>query len=231
MMGKYFSKKVNLLKVNEIFYSLQGETLYAGFPSLFIRLSGCNLNCRYCDTKYASEKFHEMSVEQIAEIADSHKNIHHMTITGGEPLAQENINPLINALINKSYLVQIETNGSISLEGISSEARIILDVKTPSSGEADTFLLENINELKSGDEVKFVIGTSIDYDYSVNFINKHLSNTKAIINFSPVAGMMPFSDLANMIIRDKLNVRLNLQLHKIIWDDEPRNSLIIDEPK
>jgi len=204
------------LKINEIFYSLQGETTLTGFPSLFIRLSGCNLNCSYCDTEYAKAGGIDMSIEDIIDDVKKYKSAHHITITGGEPMAQEKTITLIKRLTEMGLNVQVETNGSISLRNVHLKARKIIDVKTPSSGEEDSFLQENLNFITENDEIKFVICDEEDYRFSKNFVEKHLDKTGAVINFSPVFGKIDHGRLADMIIEDRLCVRLNVQLHKII---------------
>jgi 7-carboxy-7-deazaguanine synthase len=148
--------------VNEIFYSLQGETSLSGFPSLFIRLAGCNLDCKYCDTAHAKSRENSklMSIKEIVKIARQHSSTHHITITGGEPLIQTETFKLIQALGNAFFLVQVETNGSISIAKADRRARYIVDVKTPSSGHDDSFNFENIKTLSRHDEVKFVITLS-----------------------------------------------------------------------
>ena len=204
--------------INKIFHSLQGETSLAGFPSLFIRLAGCNLNCIYCDTTYAKSRENSklMSIDEIIEIAKQYSFVHHITITGGEPLIQKEAFDLIKLLCNASFLVQVETNGSISIAEGDRRARYIVDVKTPSSGQDNSFNFKNINVLSCNDEVKFVISNQNDYDFAKAFISKHLFETPAIINFSPVFGIMECKSLVDKIIEDDLNVRLNLQIHKLI---------------
>jgi 7-carboxy-7-deazaguanine synthase len=215
----YFYK--NMI-VNEIFYSIQGETTRAGFPSLFIRLAGCNLECSYCDTVYARlpSSGKEIPVKDIILEAGMYDNIDHVTITGGEPLIQEDSIGLMDKLIEKGYSVQLETNGSISLKNVPHKVKKIVDVKTPSSGHGTSFLPENFKYLNSTDELKFVILDIDDYKFSVDFIknNIHKMHDKNIvINFSPVFGKISGNRLAELILIDRLPVRLNLQLHKILW--------------
>ncbi|MBN2039353.1 MAG: radical SAM protein [Spirochaetes bacterium] len=211
--------------VNELFHSLQGESSNAGFPSLFIRLAGCNLGCSYCDTDYARTitSGKETSIDELVKTAEKYNNIHHVTITGGEPLLQKNSIMLMKALIEKGFTVQLETNGSISIKDVPQQVIKIVDVKTPSSGHSSSFLHQNLEFMNSRDELKFVILDINDYHFSVDFIKKHLNNKKIIINFSPVYGKISGTELANLILIDKLPVRLNLQLHKILWPDgEPK---------
>ena len=208
------------LQVNEIFYSIQGESTNAGFPSLFVRLYGCNLNCSYCDTEYAKTEGFTVSIDSIVDDIVKYKSINHITITGGEPLLQSNSIILMERLIDSGYPVQLETNGSISVEDVPDEVRKIVDVKTPSSNEDGAFLKKNLEYLDRNDELKFVISDRNDYSYSKDYIEKHLGNCEVIINFSPVLKKMQISELAELILLDRLNVRLNIQLHKMIWQDE-----------
>ncbi len=215
---------MNLI-INEIFYSLQGETTTAGFPSLFIRLAGCNLKCSYCDTVYArsSSSGKEMTIDSIIKKAESYNNIDHVTITGGEPLLQSNTISLMEQLIKKGYNVQLETNGSISIKEVPKKVKKIVDVKTPSSSKSSSFLPDNLKYLFMPDELKFVILDTDDYKYSVEFVKNNLKADNIVINFSPVFEKLSASKLAGWILKDRLPVRLNLQLHKIIWPDgEPK---------
>ncbi len=203
------------LKVYEIFYSIQGETTTAGFPSLFIRLAGCNLNCSWCDTVKAKEGGTEMDVEDIIDEVNRSRPFHHVTLTGGEPLIQDGALHLLQRLSEEGYTTQVETNGTVLYGTIPDNVRIITDVKTPSSGEAGSFKEENVSHLRENDEVKFVIAMMDDYEFAKSFVKDKLKKSKAVINFSPASGMMEPWVLANLIIKDKLPVRLNIQLHKI----------------
>lgn len=203
------------LKVHEIFYSMQGETTTAGFTSVFIRLSTCNLNCIWCDTPQAKSGGEDMTIDDIIAKVESLEPFNHVTVTGGEPLLQDESVKLLNRLTDKGYSVQVETNGSILFDSMPRGVRIIADVKTPSSGEEGSFKMENLKYLKKYDELKFVIGIMEDYQFARDFIREHLSRSECVINFTPAAKLMEPWALANLIIKDKLNVRLNLQLHKI----------------
>jgi len=203
------------LKVYEIFYSIQGETTTAGFPSLFIRLAGCNLECSWCDTVKAKDGGREMNVEDIIDEVNRNKPFHHVTLTGGEPLIQDGALHLLQRLSEEGYTIQVETNGTIEFGTIPDNTRIITDVKTPSSGEDSSFNLDNIKHLSKNDEVKFVIAMMEDYEFAKSFVNEKLKGVESVINFSPASGMMEPWVLANLIIKDKLPVRLNIQLHKI----------------
>ncbi len=210
------------LCVNEIFYSLQGETTRTGFPSLFIRLAGCNLNCRWCDTPYARDGS-PVTITQIVKTIHTYPSLHHITITGGEPLLQEETFLLLDILSQKNYPLQLETNGSISIAQVPPHVHKIIDIKTPSSGYADSFNFSNIPLLQPHDEIKFVIADDNDYNYSKEFIGKYLKNIPCVINFSPVANVMNPHTLAEYILRDRIMVRLNIQLHKLLWDTEPKH--------
>lgn len=202
-----------------MFYSLEGETTTAGFTSFFIRLAECNLDCFYCDTEQARVYSNNIQIGEIIAEVKRNEPFHHITVTGGEPLLQKNSIILLQELIDCGYMVQVETNGSISLENVPEGVRIIVDVKTPSSGEAGSFIMDNIKFLKKEDEVKFVISSMEDYEFSKEFMKNHLYSTPAVINFSPVYGIMEPSELVKLILHDRLNVRLNLQLHKIACFD------------
>ncbi len=211
-----------LLNVNEIFYSLQGETTRTGFPSLFIRLAGCNLQCRWCDTAYAREGS-PVTIARIIQKIEAYPMLNHITITGGEPLLQKETFVLLHLLCNKNYPLQLETNGSISLARVPQQVHKIVDVKTPSSGHHDAFNFSNIQYLQPHDEIKFVIADDNDYNYSKEFLQKYLAHVPCVVNFSPVWGVMEPQRLAEYILHDRLNVRLNIQLHKLLWHIEPKH--------
>jgi 7-carboxy-7-deazaguanine synthase len=211
------------LKINEIFYSIQGETIRTGFPSVFIRLTGCNLRCHYCDTTAAWDAGDDMSLDEILSQVKKYRGVHHITVTGGEPLLQPNVVLLMERLCDSGYTVQLETNGTLSLRTVPKQVRKIVDVKTPSSGAAESFLMENLNYLAADDELKFVIGTLDDYVFARDFFEKYLEKSEGAINFSPVLGLFSPRKLAELILKDGLPVRLNVQLHKIIWPEgEPK---------
>jgi 7-carboxy-7-deazaguanine synthase len=205
-----------LLKVNEIFYSIQGESSFAGIPFVFIRLTGCNLRCTYCDTKYAYEEGTEMSVEQIIEEIKKY-NCPYVEVTGGEPLLQEETPGLVNSLIDDDFTVLVETNGTKDIGVIPDKAVRIMDIKCPSSGESDKFEWENLNRLNPKDEVKFVIAEKLDYDWAKEIITDRNLSDKVKVLLSPVKDKMSPDILAEWILKDELNARLQIQLHKIIW--------------
>ncbi|MDY6855915.1 MAG: radical SAM protein [Thermodesulfobacteriota bacterium] len=211
------------LKVNEIFYSIQGESSYAGYPCVFVRLTGCNLRCSYCDTQYAYEEGEEMRIDTIlCRIASYGCPL--IEITGGEPLIQHETLFLIHCLLEKGYRVLLETNGSQDISQVDDRCTIILDIKCPSSGEVNRNDLDNLKRLRDNDEIKFVIGNSQDYNFAKRILNSIDSNHVNVpsVFFSPVFAKMESHTLANWILKDKIQVRLQLQLHKIIWRTEQR---------
>ncbi len=205
-----------MLKVNEIFYSIQGESSFAGIPFVFVRLTGCNLRCSYCDTKYAYEEGTEMSVEQILEETKKY-NCSNVEITGGEPLLQEETPLLVNSLIDGDFTVLVETNGTKDISIIPDKAVRIMDIKCPSSGESDKFDWENLERLNPKDEIKFVIAEKLDYDWAREIITDRKLSEKVKVLLSPVKEKMNPDILAEWVLKDELNVRLQLQLQKIIW--------------
>lgn len=211
-----------ILKMNEIFYSIQGESTYTGLPCVFIRLTYCNLRCVYCDTEYAFHEGIDMTIREIISEAEKY-DCRLVEITGGEPLVQENVHELMKELCDKGYEVMIETGGSLPIENIDKRVKIIMDLKTPYSGMEFKNRYENIKFLKSADEVKFVIGSREDYDWSKNKIEEYnLTSKVRQVLFSPVFDKIENIDLAGWILEDRLNVRFQLQMHKYIWHPETR---------
>ncbi len=209
-----------MLKVNEIFKSIQGESTHAGLPCTFIRLAGCNLRCTYCDTNYAYYHGKELSDEEITAKIEEY-GVNCVEFTGGEPLLQEKTPPLIKTLLDKGYNVLIETNGSICIGCLDKRLTIIMDVKTPKSGMSERMNLKNLKLLKSNDEIKFVLMDESDYIWAKDIISKHnlLNKTKNIL-MSPAYGILPPKALASWILRDNLPIRLQLQIQKYIWAPE-----------
>ena len=207
------------ISINEIFYSIQGEAKNSGKPTVFIRTSGCPFRCTYCDTEYAFTEGEKMSIDAIISKIKIY-NTKYITVTGGEPLAQNNTIKLLNALLKKSYKVSIETSGLIDIGKIPKSVEIVMDIKTPTSNEDSKNIFNNLSILKSTDVIKFVIGNKLDYEWSKEVIVKNnLSNTDNIY-FSPVHESLGLSDIADWILKDNLNVTLQLQLHKYIWGNE-----------
>lgn len=210
---------MNSLIVNEIFYSIQGESLSSGLPTIFIRLTGCPLRCQYCDTSYAFTEGKKKSFEKIIEEIKKYKCMN-VTITGGEPLSQKNTKDFINLLISDSYNVSVETSNAVSIKNINDAAIIVLDIKTPDSNESDKNLIENYKFLKKCDQIKFVICSKSDYQWAKDYINKYELNEICNIIMSPSFGEMDIQILAEFMLKDNLPVRLQTQLHKLIWNDQ-----------
>ena len=210
-----------MLKINEIFHSIQGEGSKAGLPCVFVRLTFCNLRCTYCDTEYAFDEGRDYSVSNIVEEVDKY-NCKLVEVTGGEPLMQEEVLELMTVLCDKGYEVLIETGGSLPIEKIDTRVKIIMDLKCPSSGMEKKNLYENISHLKTDDEVKFVIGDRNDYEWSREMLERFNLTKNAQVLFSGVFGKINNQQLAEWILEDKLNVRFQLQLHKYIWDPNKR---------
>ncbi|BAF61518.1 7-carboxy-7-deazaguanine synthase QueE [Candidatus Vesicomyidisocius calyptogenae] len=205
------------LNINEIFYSIQGEAREVGLPSVFIRLTGCPLKCTYCDTEYA---FHGNNLMEIDAIISEIKQYDttYICVTGGEPLLQKNCYLLLDRLVENNYQVSLETSGSINIQDVNALVSIVMDVKTPSSGESEQNKYTNFKKLTVKDQLKFVIGSHSDFDWSVAILNQY--HTTAGVLFSPVFGNITPTQLADWILDQQLNVRLQLQLHKLLWGDE-----------
>jgi 7-carboxy-7-deazaguanine synthase len=213
---------IDMLKINEIYHSIQGESTSAGRTCVFIRLTYCNLRCTYCDTEYAFYEGKDMSVQQVIDEIEKYK-CKLVEITGGEPLVQmDECIDLMHKLCDLGYEVMIETGGSLSIKEIDSRVKIIMDLKCPSSGMEKKNLYENVQYLKSTDELKFVIGNREDYEWSVEKLNKYHLQGKCEILFSVVFGELEPVDLVNWILEDKLDVRFQLQMHKYIWHPETK---------
>ena len=210
-----------MLKVNEIYYSIQGESTSVGLPCVFVRLTYCNLRCTYCDTEYAFYEGKEKTVEEIiGEVKKFGCKL--VEVTGGEPLFQEESFPLMKRLCDEGFDAMLETGGSLSIENVDERVKIIMDLKCPSSGMLKKNIYENVNYLKSSDELKFVIGNREDYDWAKGIIVKYDLMGKCSILFSVVFGELEPITLVNWILEDKLNVRFQLQMHKYIWHPETK---------
>ena len=210
-----------MLKVNEIFYSIQGESSKAGLPCVFVRLTYCNLRCTYCDTEYAFYEGKDYSVDEIIEEVKKY-NCKLIEVTGGEPLVQNESKELMKQLCDKGFEVLLETAGNMPIEDIDKRVKIIMDLKCPSSGMMKKNLYENTDHLKKTDEVKFVIGTREDYEWSRDILGKYNLNKKCIVLFSCVFDKLEPLTLVNWILEDKLDVRYQLQMHKYIWHPETK---------
>lgn len=205
------------LNITEIFYSLQGEAKEVGIPTVFVRLTGCPLRCNYCDTAYAFKGNNPLSIQHILdEIAQY--NTQYVCVTGGEPMAQSNCLKLLDALIDNDYKVSMETSGSIDIAPVNSKVSIVMDIKTPSSTEEHQNRYENLSILKNKDQLKFVIASRSDFDWCTEILENHEVMSEVL--FSPVYESLRPVELADWILEKKLNVRLQVQLHKILWGDQ-----------
>lgn len=208
------------LRITEIFYSLQGESNKVGIPTVFVRLTGCPLRCNYCDTAYAFSGGKILNYDDIIEKIKTYKS-KHVCITGGEPLAQQNCISFLEKLADNGYLVSIETSGERDISKVDKRIMIIMDLKTPDSGESTKNRYTNISFLKPTDQIKFVICSRDDYDWSIKIMNEFNLINYCEILFSPSHNQQNPQELANWILEDKLSVRFQMQLHKILWDNEP----------
>ena len=206
------------LNINVIFYSLQGEAREVGLPTVFVRLTGCPLRCTYCDTEYAFKGKNMLSIDEILNEVKQY-NTRYVCVTGGEPLAQIDCHVLLDALVKEGQQVSLETSGSIDISAVNSAVSIVMDVKTPSSNESKHNKYDNIAKLQAKDQLKFVIGSKADFDWSVDTLDQY--PTKADVLFSPVFDAITPTQLADWILDKQLNVRMQVQMHKLLWGDEP----------
>ena len=205
------------LNITEIFYSLQGEAKEVGIPTVFVRLTGCPLRCNYCDTAYAFKGNNPLSIQHILDEVAQY-NAQYVCVTGGEPMAQSNCLKLLDSLIDSGYNVSMETSGSIDITPVNSRVSIVMDIKTPSSTEEHQNRYENLPILKSKDQLKFVIASRSDFDWCTEILDNH--EVESEILFSPVYESLKPVKLADWILEKKLNVRLQVQLHKLLWGDQ-----------
>jgi 7-carboxy-7-deazaguanine synthase len=211
-----------MLTINEIFHSIQGESTHVGRPCVFVRLTACDLRCSWCDTPYAFHEGRKMSVDEVVGDVDAF-GCSVVEITGGEPLLQADVYPLMQRLLDRGHTVLLETGGHRSIAKVPAEVIRIVDVKCPGSGEADKNDWSNLDLLTEHDEVKFVVKDRLDYEFAREVIARHaLANRCAAVLLSPVHGVLPPKDLAAWILADRLPVRLQLQAHKYIWSPDAR---------
>jgi len=208
------------LRLTEIFHSLQGEGASVGWRTVFVRLTGCPLRCGYCDTAYAFKGGDWWEIDDILEAVAQYA-AHRVTVTGGEPLAQTECVHLLTALCDPGYEVSLETSGAIDISTVDPRVVRVMDLKTPGSGEMGKNLYANIEHLRAADQVKFVITDEADYQWSCDQLKRWDLAARCQVLFSPVAGDLPPAQLADWILRDRLDVRFQLQLHKILWGDQP----------
>jgi 7-carboxy-7-deazaguanine synthase len=204
------------LRISEIFYSLQGESTLAGLPTVFIRLTGCPLRCHYCDTTYAFKGGETMQTEAILEQVEQYQPVY-VCVTGGEPLAQKDCHKLLTDLCDKGYKVSLETSGAIDISQVDQRVIRVMDLKTPASGEVEKNLYKNLEFLNARDQLKFVICNMDDYRWAKDKLTEHHLNGQCEVLFSAAEGQLPGAQLADWIVADKLNVRMQVQLHKILW--------------
>ena len=208
------------LRITEIFCSLQGESSLVGLPTVFVRLTGCPLRCGYCDTSYAFKGGETRALDTILEEVAAF-GVEHVTVTGGEPLAQKDCSLLLVALCDAGYRVSLETSGALDIADVDKRVKRVMDIKTPSSGEVERNLWSNLELLTTADEVKFVIGDRDDYDWSKAILREHALVSRCSVLFSPVYEALEARMLADWIIADRLPVRFQIQLHKLLWGDRP----------
>ena len=209
-----------LLRITEIFHSLQGETSRVGLPTVFIRLTGCPLRCTYCDTAYAFTGGQNMSVSEILKQVAGYAP-RYITVTGGEPLAQKNCPLLLRELCDAGYQVSLETSGALDIAVVDARVMRVVDIKTPGSNEVEKNRWENLPLLTRHDEIKFVLRDQADYHWAKQIMQQHHLAEKCAVLFSPVHGELNATQLAEWILRDRLPVRLQIQLHKLLWDNQP----------
>jgi 7-carboxy-7-deazaguanine synthase len=211
-----------MLTINEIFHSIQGESTHAGRPCVFVRLTACDLRCSWCDTPYAFHEGQKMSVEDVAgRVREYGCDV--VEITGGEPLLQKEVYPLMQRLLDEGRTVLLETGGHLSVDRVPEAVIRVIDVKCPGSGESDKNHWPNLDRLRPTDELKFVIKDRGDYEYARDVVSKHeLTGRCAAVHFSPVHGVQDAKQLSAWVLQDRLSVRVQLQLHKYIWDPHTR---------
>ncbi len=208
------------LRISEIFLSLQGESRTVGWPTVFVRLTGCPLRCRYCDTEYAFTGGEWMDLDEIVERVRE-MGVRHVTVTGGEPLAQPATRELLSRLCDLALSVSLETSGALSVAGLDPRVVKVIDLKTPGSGESHRNHWPNLAHLRPDDQVKFVICDEEDYRWSRSVMEEHDLADRCEVLFSPAHGYLPARELADWVVRDRLAVRFQIQLHKILWGEEP----------
>jgi 7-carboxy-7-deazaguanine synthase len=212
----------HIMKVNEIFYSIQGESSFIGWPCAFIRLTGCDLRCTYCDTQYAFYEGTEMSIPEILQVVHTFAT-RLVLVTGGEPMLQKSVHELFQKLLERDYTVLVETGGHVSLAEVDPRVHKIMDLKCPSSGMESHNDYDNIDHLRQGDELKFVVGDRRDFDWACKVVRRYnLISRVGAVFFVPVYKKLSYAELADWVLKCGISVRLQLQLHKIIWPHAER---------
>lgn len=206
------------VRISEIFASIQGESSRVGLPTVFVRLTGCPLRCGWCDTEYAFQGGSMLTIDDILSQVREH-GLHHVCVTGGEPLAQKSCLPLLSALCDAGYSVSLETSGALDIAQVDPRVSRIMDLKAPGSGESSRNRWDNLRHLQPRDEIKFVLADEEDYRWACRQVREHGLEQRCAVLFSPVAGRLEASTLAEWIVRDRLPVRFQLQLHKVLWQD------------
>jgi len=208
------------LRITEIFYSLQGESSRVGLPTVFVRLTGCPLRCTYCDTAYAFSGGQNFSIAEILRQVSRYQ-AHYVTVTGGEPLAQKDCLPLLRELCDAGYQVSLETGGALDISAVDQRVMRVMDIKTPGSNEVTKNLWDNLAHLNTHDEIKFVLCDEADYQWAKKICQQYQLDKKCSVLFSPVHGELNATQLAGWVLRDHLPVRMQLQIHKLLWNNAP----------
>jgi 7-carboxy-7-deazaguanine synthase len=213
--------EVDTLKINEIFFSIQGESLLAGKPTVFVRTATCNLRCKFCDTKYSYWKGNVLNIDQIVEEVHKHET-RYVCLTGGEPLGQKGIYLLMRKLLDEKYIVSLETNGSFSIKDVPFDVIKVIDIKCPDSGESENMAWENLQLVRPNDQFKFVVSSKKDFDWSQNICEENKLHEKCHILYSPAYGLVKPAELARWILDAKAPVTMQVQMHKEIWGPDER---------